>query len=283
MEKRALGRGLDALLPSVDSRILTAERGETQELRVDSIIPNRFQPRQHFDEEEISQLAESVRKNGLLQPIMVRRKGDGVYELIAGERRLRAAKLAGLQKISAVVRNCSDEEAMVLALVENLQRNDLNPMEMARAYHRMLNEFGCSQEILAQRVGKERSSVANILRLLNLHPDVQRLVESGQLSTGHAKVLLSVENSEVQVQLARRIVDHQLSVREVERIVAAQAQNRRRSQRSRIQPPTSDIEQRLQKRFGTRVNVVQGRRGGKIIIHFFSAAEMEGLLEALLS
>ncbi len=283
MEKKALGKGLDALLPSIDNRILAVDRGETQELGVDSIIPNRFQPRQHFNDEEISQLAESIRKNGLLQPIMVRRKGDGMYELIAGERRLRAAKQAGLQKISAVVRNCGDQEAMVLALVENLQRNDLNPMETARAYHRMLNEFGFTQDMLAQRVGKERSSVANVLRLLNLPPEVQRLIESGQLSTGHAKALLGVENPDAQVQLARRIVDHRLSVREVEEIVVSQTQGRRRSQRSRIQPLTSDIEQRLQKRFGTRVNVVQGRRGGKIIIHFFSAAELEGLLETLLS
>ncbi|HXF94238.1 MAG TPA: ParB/RepB/Spo0J family partition protein [Nitrospiraceae bacterium] len=283
MEKKALGKGLDALLPSIDNRTLTVDRGETQELGVDSIIPNRFQPRQHFNDEEISQLAESIRKNGLLQPIMVRRKGDGVYELIAGERRLRAAKQAGLQKISAVVRNCGDQEAMVLALVENLQRNDLNPMETARAYHRMLNEFGFTQDMLAQRVGKERSSVANVLRLLNLPPEVQRLIESGQLSTGHAKALLGVENPDAQVQLARRIVDHRLSVREVEEIVVSQTQGRRRSQRSRIQPLTSDIEQRLQKRFGTRVNVVQGRRGGRIIIHFFSAAELEGLLETLLS
>ncbi len=283
MEKKALGRGLDALLPRIDNRILTGDRGETQELGIDSIIPNRFQPRQHFNDEEISQLAESIRKNGLLQPILVRRKGDGMYELIAGERRLRAAKQAGLQKISAVVRNCGDQEAMVLALVENLQRNDLNPMETARAYHRMLNEFGFTQDMLAQRVGKERSSVANVLRLLNLPPEVQRLIESGQLSTGHAKALLSVENPDAQIQLARRIVDHRLSVREVEEIVVSQTQGRRRSHRSRIQPLPSDIEQRLQKRFGTRVNVVQGRRGGKIVIHFFSAAELEGLLEALLS
>ncbi|MEW6245800.1 MAG: ParB/RepB/Spo0J family partition protein [Nitrospirota bacterium] len=283
MEKRALGRGLDALLPTVDSATLTVDRGEAQELGIDSIVPNRYQPRQNFHDDEISQLAESIRENGLLQPIIVRRKGDGVYELIAGERRLRAAKLAGLKKIAAVVRNCSDQEAMVLALVENLQRNDLNPMETARAYHRMLNEFGFTQDMVAQRVGRERSSVANVLRLLNLPPEVQSLIESGQLSTGHAKVLLGLENPDTQVRLARQIVGDHLSVREVEEILASEAQSRRRSRRSRIQPPTSDIEQRLQKRLGTRVNIVQGRRRGKIIIHFFSAAELDGLVETLLN
>lgn len=283
MEKRALGRGLDALLPTVDSASPTANRGEAQELGIDSIVPNRYQPRQNFHNDEISQLAESIKENGLLQPIMVRRKGDGVYELITGERRLRAAKLAGLKKIAAVVRNCSDQEAIVLALVENLQRNDLNPMETARAYHRMLNEFGFTQDMVAQRVGRERSSVANVLRLLNLPPEIQNLIESGQLSTGHAKVLLGLENPDTQIRLARRIVEDHLSVRDIEQMLASEARGRQRARRSRTQPPTLDVEQRLQKRLGTRVNIVQGRRRGKIVIHFFSAAELDRLVEILVN
>ena len=167
MEKKALGRGLDALLPT-GRTTAEPERGDVQELRLEAIVPNRFQPRQQFSEVELAELTASLKQNGLLQPILVRRKGDGIYELIAGERRFRAAKLAGIQKIPALVRNVSDQESMVLALVENLQRDDLNPMETARAYQRMLNEFGLTQEAIAQKVARDRSSVAHLLRLLSL-------------------------------------------------------------------------------------------------------------------
>jgi ParB family chromosome partitioning protein len=176
MEKKALGRGLDALLPT-GRTTAEPERGDVQELRLEAIVPNRFQPRQQFSELELAELTASLKENGLLQPILVRRKGDGIYELIAGERRLRAAKLAGMQKIPALVRNVSDQESMVLALVENLQRDDLNPMETARAYQRMLNEFGLTQEAIAQKVACDRSSVANMLRLTSLPAEVQHMIE----------------------------------------------------------------------------------------------------------
>ena len=167
MEKKALGRGLDALLPATKPASMP-ELPEVQHLRVDAIVPNRYQPRQTFSPQELAELTASLKQSGLLQPILVRRKGDGIYELISGERRWRAAKEAGLETIQAVIRNCGDEESVVLALVENLQRADLNPMEMARAYHRMMNEFGLTQDIIAQRVGCERSSIANVVRLINL-------------------------------------------------------------------------------------------------------------------
>jgi ParB family chromosome partitioning protein len=282
MEKKALGRGLDALLPSTRPTV-EVDRGDVQHLRLDAIVPNRYQPRQQFSESELDELAKSLKENGLLQPILVRRKGDGMFELIAGERRLRAAKLAGLEKIAAVIRNCSDQESMVLALVENLQRDDLNPMDTARAYHRMVNEFGLTQDAVAERVGCDRSSVANMLRLMTLPPEIQELIETDQLSTGHAKVILGLVAPEAQIQLARRIIQGGLSVREAERLLQHQSDGRRRVKRSPRAPARSDLEERLQKRLGTKVHIEKGRRGGKIIIQYFSPEELDGIAEKILT
>ncbi len=281
MEKKALGRGLDALLPT-GKPTAAPERGDSQEIRLDAIVPNRFQPRQQFSEVELAELTASIKENGILQPVLVRRKGDGIFELIAGERRLRAAKLAGMERIPALIRNVSDQESMVLALVENLQRDDLNPMETARAYHRMLNEFGLTQEAIAQKVGRERSSVANMLRLMTLPNEIQQMVEADQLSTGHAKVILGLTAPEAQLQLARQIVREQWSVREAEQAVQDHAQARKSAKRPVRVPLRSDLEERLQKRLGTRVDVQKGRHGGKIIIHYFSPEELDGIVEQLL-
>ena len=283
MEKKALGRGLDALLPAVTRPVAEPDRGDVQELRLDSVVPNRYQPRQQFSEAELVELAQSLKQNGLLQPILVRRKGDGIFELVAGERRLRAAKLAGFEKIPALIRNCTDQESMVLALVENLQRDDLNPMETARAYHRMVNEFGLTQEAIAQQVGGDRSSIANMLRLMTLPIEIQEFVELDQLSMGHAKVILGLVTPDAQIQLARRLIKEQLSVREAEKLVQHQPQARRSGKRSLRQPVRSDLEERLQKRLGTRVTVEKGRRGGKIIIHYFSPEELDGVTEKILN
>ena len=282
MEKKALGRGLDALLPTARPTV-EPERGDVQQLRVESIVPNRYQPRQQFSEAELLDLAKSLKENGLLQPVLVRRKGDGIFELIAGERRLRAAKLAGLEKIPALVRNCSDQESMVLALVENLQRDDLNPMETARAYHRMVNEFGLTQDAIAQKVGCDRSSIANILRLMTLPTEIQELIETDQLSTGHAKVILGLVTPDAQMQLARRILQAHLSVREAERLLQHQAEGRRSAKRAVRPPARSDLEERLQKRLATRVHIEKGRRGGKIIIQYFSPEELDGIVERILN
>lgn len=282
MEKKALGRGLDALLPVAAPAKPPAEPQDVLEIELDHILPNRFQPRRHFPEDELEQLADSLRQNGLLQPIVVRRKGDGLYELISGERRWRAAELAGLGTIKALVRNCSDDEAMALALIENLQRDDLNPMETAHAYHRMANEFGMTQEVIAQRVGRERSSVANLLRLLNLPEEVKQMVEVGTLSAGHAKVLLGMTAADAQVRLAREIVDRQLSVRESEKRVSAQARDNR-PQRGRVPASTfQDLEARLQKKLGTKVVIEKTGAGGRIVLHYFSSQEQERLLDILL-
>ena len=282
MEKKALGRGLDALLSGGQATV-PSNAADVQHIRIDAIVPNRYQPRQIFHPAELAELAASIKESGLLQPILVRRKGDGIFELISGERRWRATKEAGLDTIQAVVRNCSDQEAILFALVENLQRENLNPMETARAYSRMMNEFGLTHDSIAQKVGCDRSSVANSVRLLNLHNDVQALVESGALSAGHAKVLLGLDTPEIQCKVAQTVASRALSVRETERLVTTSS-----TKRKRVKPPTptshwSDVESRLQKRFGTRVSIEAGRKGGKVIIHYYSAPELEGIIDNLLS
>ncbi len=281
MEKKALGKGLDALLPAAKSA-QPADVAEVQHLPVTAIVPNRYQPRHVFAPGELAELTASIKESGVLQPVMVRRKGDGIYELISGERRWRAAKEAGLETIQAVIRNCSDQESLLLALVENLQREDLNPMETARAYARMMNEFGLTQEAIAQRVGCDRSSVANFVRLMQLHPEVQQLVETGALSMGHAKVLLALESPETQARVGRMVAARSLSVREVEKIVEASSAGRKRRKPAPVSPWT-DLESRLQKRLGTKVTIHSRGQGGKIVIHYFSPQELDGVTEVLLA
>jgi len=282
MEKKALGRGLDALLPAIKPAS-SPELSEVQHLKVDSIVPNRYQPRQTFSPEELAELTVSLKQSGLLQPILVRRKGDGIYELISGERRWRAAKEAGLETIQAVIRNCGDEESVVLALVENLQRVDLNPMEMARTYHRMMNEFGLTQDIIARRVGCERSSIANAVRLIQLPSEVQQLIESNQISMGHAKVILGLTGQNEQRRVAQLVVSKVFSVRETEKFIESLLTGKKRGTKELRRTPWSDVEARLQKRLGTKVMIQKGKRGGKIVIHYFSDPELDGILETLLN
>jgi len=282
MEKKALGRGLDALLPAIKP-VSMPELPEVQHLRIDAIVPNRYQPRQSFSLQELAELTASLKQNGLLQPILVRRKGDGIYELISGERRWRAAKEAGLETIQAVIRNCGDEESVVLALIENIQRADLNPMEMAKTYHRMMNEFGLTQDTIAQRVDCERSSVANIVRLINLPSEIQQLIETNQISMGHAKVILGLHEQNEQLRVAKLVVSNVLSVRETEKLVESASVAKKRGTKGSQRTPWSDVEERLQKRLGTKVVIQKGKRGGKIVIHYFSPPELDGILETLLN
>ena len=282
MEKKALGRGLDALLPSVKP-VSMPELPEVQHLPVDAIVPNRYQPRQIFSPHELTELAASLKQNGLLQPILVRRKGDGIYELIAGERRWRAAKEAGLETIQAVIRNCGDEESIVLALIENLQREDLNPMEMARAYHRMMNEFGLTQDTIAQRVDCDRSSIANIVRLINLPLEIQQLLEANEISIGHAKVILGLHDQSEQLRVVKLVTSQALSVRETEKLIESSLLAKKRGTKELRRTPWSDVEERLQKRLGTKVVIQKGKRGGKIVIHYFSTPELDGIIETLLN
>lgn len=282
MEKKALGKGLGALLPSSKVNQPT-ESADIQRIRIENIVPNRYQPRHTFPPEELAELAASIKESGVLQPIMVRRKGDGMYELIAGERRWRASKEAGLETIPVVIRNCSDQESLLLALVENLQREDLNPMETARAYARMMNEFGLTQDAIAVKVGRDRSSVANFVRLIHLPPEVQELVEGGILTTGHAKALLSLPSQDEQVRIGRMVAAGTLSVRETETLVERSLVGKRRQPKSLRSSPWADLEARLQKRLGTKVTIHPHKQGGRIVIHYFSPDELNGVAETLLS
>ncbi len=282
MEKKALGKGLGALLPSSKLSQPT-EATDVQRIRIDTIVPNRYQPRHTFPPEELAELAASIKESGVLQPIMVRRKGDGIYELISGERRWRASKEAGLETIPVIIRNCSDQESLLLALVENLQREDLNPMETARAYSRMMNEFGLTQDAIAAKVGRDRSSVANFVRLIHLHPELQELVQEGTLTTGHAKALLSLSSPEDQLKIGKIVASGALSVRETEKLVEASVAGKKRRNKTPHSSPWVELESRLQKRLGTKVTIHPQNQGGKIVIHYFSPAELDGVVETLLS
>lgn len=281
MEKKALGKGLDALLPPV--RLSRAEdTADVQRIPIDQIVPNRYQPRQTFLQQELTELTASIKESGVIQPIMVRRKGDGVYELIAGERRWRASKEAGLTVIPAVLKNCTDQESLLLALVENLQREDLNPMETARAYSRMMKEFGLTQEAVAAKVGRDRSSVANFIRLTHLPLDLQGLVEGGTLSTGHAKALLSLSTPEAQLRIAKLVTAGNLSVRQTEKLIEQSIIAKQPVARPPRTTQWRDLEDRLQKRLGTKVTLHPRGQGGKLVIHYFSSEELDGVVETLL-
>jgi ParB family transcriptional regulator, chromosome partitioning protein len=284
MEKKALGKGLQALLPEKKTLAWKVEQdGQAVSLIfLDQILPNRYQPRTSFVEEELAELAQSVKEHGVLQPIVVRRKGDGMYELIAGERRFRAAKIAGMTTIPALIRNANDEKALAVALVENIQRQNLNPMEEAKAYSRLMGEFGLTQDLVSRSIGKDRSSIANILRLLSLPKDVQHMIESGELSLGHAKVLAGVSSAEAQLQFAKKVVSEQLSVRQMEQILSNQKKGGR-IRSTKVEPHLfRNLEEQFRKRLGTKVQVKAGTKGGQLIIHYFSKDELDRIASIIL-
>lgn len=274
MAREALGRGLAALLEGADA---TAE-SELTELPVKQIRPNPFQPRQHFDPERLRELSDSIRQQGVIQPILVRRSAEG-YELLAGERRLRATQMAGYDTIPALVKSADDREALEVALLENLQREDLNPMEEARAYRRLQAEFELTQDEVAQRVGKDRSSVTNMLRLLKLPAPLQADIESGRLSMGHARALLALDSEAAQQRLRDQILAEGLSVRETEDQV--RAQKRRRVAKPPKPAHLEAIETALNQRFGARVAIKPGRKRGKIEITYQGEEDLQRLLDLL--
>lgn len=284
MEKKALGKGLQALLPEKKTLVWKVEQDgqAVSMISLDQILPNRYQPRTTFVEAELEELAQSVKEHGVLQPIVVRRKGDGMYELIAGERRFRAAKIAGMTAIPALVRNSNDEKALAVALVENIQRENLNPIEEAKGYSRLMGEFGLTQDLVSRSVGKDRSSIANIVRLLSLPKDVQQFIESGAISLGHAKVLAGLSTAEAQLQLAQKIVSEQLSVRQIEEMISGQKKHR--GTRTKKEEPRRfrNLEEQFRKRLGTKVQVKAGARGGQLIIHYFSDDELDRITSMIL-
>ncbi|MFZ1059746.1 MAG: ParB/RepB/Spo0J family partition protein [Candidatus Rokuibacteriota bacterium] len=273
MTKRGLGRGLGALLSASQAE------GETlRELPIEEIGPNPNQPRKSFNINGLQELSASMRQSGILQPVVVRRVGSG-YQLIVGERRLRAAKLAGLERVPAVIREATDAESLELALVENLLREDLNPMEEAEAYQRLLAEFGWTQEELAGRVGKDRSSIANCLRLLKLPAVIQDDLRAGRLTMGHARALLSLTSAVAQLKLREEILAHSWSVRTTEEGVQRSHVPRRAARRS---AELTALEDQLRERLATRVRLVGSERRGRIEIVYASREELERLVEQIL-
>jgi ParB family transcriptional regulator, chromosome partitioning protein len=309
-QRRGLGRGLGALIPE-PGRLAEGEAargaagaqapygepsatvlGEVagaryEEVAVTAITPNPRQPRRTFDEDALDELAESIKQVGLLQPVVVRAVGTGRYELVMGERRWRAAQRAGLTEIGAIVKQTQDDDLLRDALIENLHRQQLDPLEEAAAYQQLLDDFGATHEELARKIGRSRPHISNTLRLLNLPPAVQKRVAAGVLSAGHARALLSLEDPESQDRLATRIVAEGLSVRAVEEIVAVGSDDAapRRSVRTVAKPPTAPglnrLADRLSDLFETRVKVELGRRKGKIIVEFASTDDLERIVKAM--
>src|SRR6266545_2922520 len=279
-EKRpALGRGLSALIPDTPAAV-PAAADRSLEIDSDLLRPNKFQPRAQMDDERIEELARSIRANGIIQPIVVRKVEQG-YEIVAGERRWRAAQRAGLLKVPVVVRDVPDERLLAVALIENIQREDLNPIEEAIAYRRLSDEFHFTQEQIADAVGKDRSSIANFLRLLRLPQEVRANLGSGALSMGHARALLGLPDEASQLRVGREVVAKNLSVRETEALVKKATQPAASKNPVQKDVHTRAAEEKLRFVLGTRVRIDRKRKGGKIEIDFESEDELQRLFERL--
>ncbi len=275
MEKRVLGKGLKALIPE-DVAIGPGERGTVQ-IKVNEISPGRFQPREVFDPDKLKELILSVKEKGVLQPVIVRPKGNG-YELIAGERRLRAAKELGFSQVPAMIKDVKDDEALEIALVENLQRDDLNPMEEAKAYQRLSDEFSLTQEEISTKVGRDRASVSNTVRLLRLPGKIKEEIYLGRISMGHAKAILMLESEQAQLELCIKIIKRGLSVREAEYFVKRKMTGSSKGRPRKHSTEARAVEEELQKILGTKVTLLHYNKRGKIIIDYYSNDDLDRLL-----
>ncbi len=278
-KRTGLGKGLDALIPGGGS----ASRG-VQHISVGAIHPNPRQPRSRFASEDLEELAASIREHGVIQPLIVRRGGSpGRYTLIAGERRLQAARKAGLKTVPVILREASEQELLELALIENVQRADLNPLETAEAYRQLSEDFGLSHEDIARRVGKSRSAVTNTLRLLEAPPSIQQAVLEKRISEGHARALLGLPTPQAQAAALQTVVSKGLTVRQTEDLVRKLRGQKTAAKSSPQAPPAlQDLEERLRARLNTKVRLKYGKNGGTITIHYYSDEELEALLEQLL-
>jgi ParB family chromosome partitioning protein len=288
MTRKVLGRGLSALLSETPA---TANE-ELREVDIDLIEPNNVQPRTRFDETQLEELAQSIKTNGVVQPILVRKTGGGRYQIVAGERRWRAAQRAGLQRIPSVIRDVPDDKMLELALIENIQRQELNAIEEAYAYKRLIETFNLTQETVAQRVGRDRTFVTNYLRLLRLPEDIQLLVEENKLSMGHARALLGIDNADKQREIARGIIDRNLSVRDTERTVKRVAAGGESNPTVPSAPSdrtgdanTRAAESKLRRRLGTQVHILpnQSGEGGKIEVQYYNDSDLQRVYELIMS
>jgi ParB family transcriptional regulator, chromosome partitioning protein len=285
MNRKALGRGLSALLGEEKEK---EANDNFLEIDVDLIEPNSQQPRTRFTEDNLEELAQSIRANGLVQPIIVRKR-NGVYELVAGERRWRASQRAGLQKIPAIIKDVENDKLLELALIENIQRQELNPIEEARAYKKLIDTVGLTQEMVAERVGKNRTFITNYLRLLKLPDDILNLVSEEKLSAGHARALLMIDNSESQRRLARNIIEMGMSVRETEKAVkrAARGQGEvveNKRVKAQLSANLKAAEMKLRRRYATQVKILPDGRGtgGKIELEYYSEADLDRIYQLML-
>ena len=283
MTRKVLGRGLDALISGDTAAVATdglPPHTGTTELAIEAISPNPFQPRKRFDDTTLRELADSIKASGVLQPLLVRRTAPGEYQLVAGERRLRAAQIAGLKKVPVVVKEVDDRAMMELALVENIQREALDPIEEARAYQTLIEKVGLTHEKLSERVGKQRVTITNSLRLLSLPSEVMDMVSRGTLSGGHARALLALESRGDLLAAARYVVTKGFSVRRTEAFVRRKQRSAHARPRARGLAGLPEWETKLQQRFSTQVAIHAGRKGGKVEFQFYSQSDLERLLEA---
>lgn len=291
--KKGLGKGLDSLIPIGEVSEISKNSNNNLEdskdgvvtIRINLIEPNRSQPRKNFNEDTLTELTESIRQHGIIQPLVVQKKGD-YYEIIAGERRWRAAKQAELKEVPVIIKDYSEQEIVEIALIENIQREDLNPIEEAMAFKRLMNEFNLKQDELAERVSKSRTAVTNSMRLLKLSEGVQQMLIENLISSGHARALLAIEDEKLQEQLAEKIMDEKLSVREIEKLVKNLSKSKEKKKPEIIENEFiyKDIENKIKDIVGTKVKVNHKPNGkGKIEIEYYSDAELERIYDLLLS
>ena len=284
MAKKGLGKGLGALI-SEDFSIENEKNVGIAELKITQIAPDPDQPRKDFDEEKLAMLATSIQQHGVIQPLIVAEEKDGFYRIIAGERRWRAAKQAGLQTVPAVVRTYSKEQSAEIALVENLQREDLNGIEEAKGYQTLMSEFSLTQQQVAEKVGKSRPAIANALRLLRLPESVQDMVTYGELSSGHARAIAGVDDADVQIDLAQKVIAHDLSVRQTEKMIAQLGQPKPAKEKTpvdlNLKTQLKGIQADLQSYLGTKVKLVPGKNKGKIEIEYYDLEELERVLDLI--
>ena len=290
MSKKRLGKGLGALIPEFKEEVPELTERGVNEIPLEQIIPNPNQPRKDFSTDKLMEMAETIKTYGVIQPVLVKKEKDK-YILVAGERRYKAAQFAGLKAIPAIIKDYSSEELTEIALVENLQREDLNPIEEAEAYKRLLDEFGLIQEELAKRIGRSRSSIANALRLLTFDDEIKKYLIEGKITSGQARPLLSMENREQQGELALKIINDNLTARQIENLVknlkrkrkaAASAGEEHGEDKRLEQLLVKEVEEKIRKAYGTRVNIKKDLKGGRIELYFFGDEDLERLVEILL-
>ncbi|AZV58969.1 ParB/RepB/Spo0J family partition protein [Clostridium sp. AWRP] len=282
-KKYGLGKGLRALIPENALEEKSESKKDTILIDIDLISANKTQPRKNFDEQKILQLSQSIQEHGIIQPLILNKTGDDEYSIVAGERRWRAAKLANIKEVPAIIMNLSDKEILEISLIENIQRQDLNPIEEALAYKRLINDFNLTQEELSVKIGKSRTAITNCMRLLNLDSRVQEYIIDGVITEGHGRALLGVDDGELQYKLAQNVIDENLTVRDIEKIIKNLNSNKtaKNDNVKKANPYYVDIREKLENLFGTKVSLMDKKNKGKIQIEYYSQEDLQRILDIL--